>query len=950
MAELPSGTVTFLFTDIEGSTQRWERAPLAMSTALARHDALLRDEIERHGGVVFKTVGDAFCAAFATPAPALLACIEAQHRLQDEPWVGIEPIRVRMALHTGAAEVRDGDYFGPALNRVARLLGIGHGGQVLMTHVTADLLRDELPPGIELLDLGEHRLRDIERLEQVVQVIGPDLVAAFPPLRVATTRLNNLPVSRTRFIARDEELDALQNLVERGGVALVTLTGPGGTGKSRLALELAARLVDRFDHGVCFVPLAPVTDPDLVPVAIASALGIPEGAAARPLDGVIGYLGSKRLLLILDNFEQVSAAAWVVAELLGTAVEIKVLVTSRSSLRISGEYEFPVPPMGLPDESTSLDRVPAAVALFADRAASARPGFALDETNAEIIAEISRRLDGLPLAIELAAARIKLLTPAAMLARLDHRLGFLTGGARDLPARQQTLRGAIAWSHELLDDAERLVFARLSVFAGGCTLEAAEYVAAGDLEDLDILDVIASLLDKSLIRQEMGPEEGRFGMLHTIREFGREQLEALGDGAARARHAEYYLRMAEQTAPYLNGPLQLESVRKLAAEHENLRVALEWYRDRAEVSALARLTQALWWYWYLRGHLLEGRQWVDTALEALGAEDRGAHTGVLNMARGSIAMLQADFEVAGPSLDRAREIALELDDRELAARALTIRGQVRGFHGNQRDAARILDQAEREQRAIGDRWGLALTLMFRSMRSWALHEREAARTHALESMRLFDELGDNWGASLPPSVLARLAMEEGNFDEARLHLDRSLRRWTETGDRWALGHVLNGQGDIARMERDYDEAETRYLESLAIFREFGNKNGMASVLHNLGYVRLYQGDHAAARALFRESLELFRALDDRRGVLECVAGLAAVAAGLGEGRRAARLFGAAEGEMDAMGLSREGSNAADYDLAVAHTRSILTEGELDEHWEQGRRMTFEQGVSEALKG
>jgi predicted ATPase len=692
-------------------------------------------------------------------------------------------------------------------------------------------------------------------------------------------------------------------------------------------------------------------------MSIATALGIPESAAVQPMEAVLSFLSSKRLLLLIDNFEQVLGAAPVLGELLSGAPLVKLLVTSRASLRVSGEQEFPVAPLSTPSEADiTPDAAEAspAISLFVDRARAARPDFVMDRSNAAAIAEISRRLDGLPLAIELAAARVKLLSPTAMLSRLDHRLNLLTGGARDLPQRQQTLRDAIDWSYELLDEPERRLFRRLSVFADGITLEAAEYVGAGpdDPEEMppDILDLVASLLDKSLIRQEEGELEGRFGMLHTIREFGLEKLDASPyDSDARGRHAEYFLNFAESTAPLLTGRQQLESLRDFALEHDNIRTALDWYSDSNDTQQLVRLALATWWFWYLRGHLVEGRRWLKLAYERLGKESRSISAARIALGYGALAVLQADFALAETILDHGRAIALEHGDTYLAARILAVRGQAAGSYGDQREAVAMLEEAERDQRQLGDQWGLALTLMFHSMRSWALRERDKAEALALESTRIFQELGDGWGAALSPAVLARIAMEEGRYDDARAHLNRALRRWTETGDRWALGHVLNGQGDIARLERNYAEAEARYNESLEIFRGFGNKNGMASALHNLGYSRLYQGDPGKADELFRESLGLFKVLDDKHGVLECIMGLAVVAAHSADGARAACLFGAAEGGMDRLGMTREGSNERDYQEGVTRVKSLLAPEALEAEWQRGRGLTYEQAVQSALR-
>ena len=540
MADLPTGTVTFLFTDIEGSTTRWEQHREAMQAALARHDAILRQAIEAHGGQVFKTVGDAFYAVFATAPDALQAAITAQQTLQAEPWPeALAPVLVRMALHTGAAEQREGDYFGPPLNRIARLLAAGHGGQILLSMATHGLIRDQRPPGVELRDLGEHRLKDLTMPEHIFQVVAPTLPSGFPPLKTLDVRPSNLPMQRSPLIGREREVAAVAALLRRDDVGLVTLLGPGGVGKTRLSLQVAVDLLDDFKDGVWFVNLAPITDPALVPSTIAQTLGVKE-AGGEPLPETLkAYLREKRLLLLLDNFEQVVAAAPLVADLLASARHLKVLITSREVLHLYGEHEYPVPPLALPDlkHLPPLDYLSqyAAVALFIQRAQAIKPDFQVTNANAPAVAEICARLDGLPLAIELAAVRVRLFPPEALLGRLEHRLKALAGGARDLPARQQTLRGTIDWSYQLLDPAEQTLFARLGVFVGGCTLEAAEAVCNPDgALPLEVLDALTSLVDKSLLRQHGDrtstlDSEPRFGMFETVREYALERLAASGE-------------------------------------------------------------------------------------------------------------------------------------------------------------------------------------------------------------------------------------------------------------------------------------------------------------------------------------------------------------------------------------------------------------------------------------
>jgi predicted ATPase/class 3 adenylate cyclase len=581
VASPPTGTVTFLFTDIEGSTKLWEHDATAMEAALVRHDEILKGAIEERDGYVFKTVGDAFCCAFPTAPEALDAAIETQRRLLSEAWKESGTIRVRMALHTGAAEERDGDYFGPPVKRVARLLSAAHGGQVLLSLPTQELVRDQLPSGTSLRYLGEHRLKDLFRPERVFQLLAPELPSEFPPLRSLDAYRNNLPLQPTPLVGREQEVPEVCNLLRSGETRLLTLTGPGGTGKTRLALQAAADLLEDFPDGTFFAPLATLTEADLFISAVAESLGVRETGEQALDESLKEYLGERQLLLLLDNFEQVLEAVPTITELLTAAPELQVLTTSRAPLGLYGEHEFPVPPLSMPDleRPPPLERLTqySAVGLFVERARAVKPDFEVTNESAPAVAEICVRLDGLPLAIELAAARIKMLPPRAMLQRLGSRLKLLTGGARDLPERQRTLRGAIEWSHALLDQGEQVLFARLAVFSGGRTLEAIEAIcdAEGDLP-VDAFEGVSSLLDKSLLRQEEGPGgEPRFVMLETVHEFAREKLGQSAEAEEIERvHAEYFLALAEEADPELRGPDQLQWLEKLEAEHDNMRAAL----------------------------------------------------------------------------------------------------------------------------------------------------------------------------------------------------------------------------------------------------------------------------------------------------------------------------------------------------------------------------------------
>jgi predicted ATPase/class 3 adenylate cyclase/DNA-binding CsgD family transcriptional regulator len=481
----PTGTVTFLFTDIEGSTQRWEQHPELMRDALAHHDMLLHQTIAAHGGVIFKTIGDAICAAFASTPAALPAALASQRALITTSWGSSSPLRVRMALHTGSVEVYDGEYLGLPLSRAARLLATAYGGQILLSLATQELVRDHLPPATELRDMGTHRLKDLIRPEHIHQLVVADLPASFPPLQTLASRQNNLPAQHTPLIGREREVVTACTLLRRDDVHLLTLSGPGGTGKTRLALQVAADLLDTFTHGVFFVALAPISDPNMVLTTIAQALEVVGISGEALIASLKTYLHNKHILLVLDNFEQIVEAAPLLGELLAVAPRLKLLVTSRTMLRLSGEHEFAVPPLVLPDRNLlpPLERLTqyAAVQLFIARAQAVKTDFTVTNANAPAVAEICHRLDGLPLAIELAAARVKLFSPLALLERLHSSLSLLTGGARDVPARQQTLRNTIDWSFRLLNAGEQALFARLGVFVGGCTLQAAEVVCNSQL-------------------------------------------------------------------------------------------------------------------------------------------------------------------------------------------------------------------------------------------------------------------------------------------------------------------------------------------------------------------------------------------------------------------------------------------------------------------------------------
>lgn len=854
MCALPANSVTFLFTDIEGSTQLWEQHPEAMQAALARHDNLLRRTIESHDGHVFKTVGDAFCAAFASPLNALHAAVQTQREVLEAPWELAEGLLVRTALHTGPAQMRDDDYFGIHVNRVARLIAIGHGGQILLSHATRQLLPEGLPGDLSLRDLGEHVLRDLIKPERVFQVLHPDLPTEFLPLKSINVR-DNLPVQATALVGREGVVEDARRLLTQPDTRLVTLTGPGGVGKTRVALQVAAEALDKFPDGVRFIALAPINDPDFVIPALARVLGVQEIAGRPLLESTELYLRDKQMLLVLDNFEQVRSAAQLIAELLSTAPAIKVLVTSRAALHLRGEQEYAVTPLPLPPDSARHPRADdlteyAAVALFVERATDAMPDFRITDDNALAVSEICRRVDGLPLAIELAAARIKVLPPHALSVRLQSRLKLLTSGPRDLPARQQTLRDAIAWSYDLLPVEQQRLFRRLAVFAGGCTLEAAEAVSSdGERVDVDVLEGLSSLVDMSLLRPQEQPDgEPRFLMLETIREFALERLISHSEAdPVRQQHAEFFAELVEEAGPHLHGGARDPWLPRLAAERDNLRAAMRWSLDSGVPEIGLRIIAPLWlWFWF--EGVAEGRRWADELLSAPGADRRTRTRGWALFVAAALAFAQGDVGAVRSRCEESESIAEEVGDKRLRALALAGRGSLM-FEDPRTGRAKV-EKALELARESGDAWVLAFASQLGGMLEGPLGNAAAARCLLEAAVSGFESVGDHWAVSLARLYLGIAALQDGDDERARDELERSLPAFQRTHDKKNASLVLTNLAQLAQRQARTEQAAALFIEALSDCHEVGDRPGAITCLEGLAGVALQSGDsHRAARLL-----------------------------------------------------------------------------------------------------
>ncbi len=993
MPDLPSGTVTFLFTDIEGSTALWEQDRTAMTDAVERHLALLRQAVEAHGGVPFKVVGDAVQAAFPAAPQAVAAALTAQRALLAEDWGALGPLRVRMALHAGGAESDErGDYRAPALNRLAQLLAAGHGGQVLLCPAVRQLAQDALPRGASLRDLGEHELRDLLEPERIYQLLHPELPDAFPPLRSLTARPHNLPTQATPFLGREREVVEVVARLRSPDTRLVTLTGPGGTGKTRLALQAAAELLDAFPDGASFVPLASLADPVLVPSAVAQGLGVPEQGGRPVVEVLRDYLAEKQLLLILDNCEHLlTAVADLVADLLAACSGLIVLATSRAPLRLRAEHEYPVPPLALPptnDAPPELLLQYEAVRLFVERAQAVRAGFALTPETAPAVAEITRRLDGLPLAIELAAARVRVFPPAALLARLEKRLPLLTGGPRDAPARQRTLRDAIAWSHDLLDPEERAMFRRLAAFTGGFTLEAAEAVVdPGGV--LVVVGLVVRLCEHSLLRPEDDAGgEPRFGMLETVREFAVERLTESGEEEmTRDAHAAFFTALVERARAGMEGPDEAAWHERLTLEHANVRVALGWLLERREAETALAMAAGVRRFWEFRYHYAEGIGWLERALAAAGPTPTRARGWGLR-ALGNLVFVNGAARRAIALYEEALAIFRAEGDDEGVNIALASLAIGRTTLGELTAARAAAEEGLAVSRRIGNERGVAYALRGIGFAASVAGDLPAAVAAYEAALTIFRRLGEHWAGLNTLTELGWVALQQGSLQRARdlgeeakarahaagdlpleLNADALLGRVAlEQGDLDAAGGLLaRAAGEFAALGEDIlaaaaaltqaavaacrgDAARARELvgQAVSVHRASGTPILLALVLVEAAGVHADLGDVSAAAGLIAEALDLTRSGEFRLVEAEAVEGVAWVSAANGDASRAARMLGAAEAMREATEGGMPPSRRRRLDATDAAARAALGSNAFAAASAAGRALGREAAAAEAL--
>ncbi len=910
-AALPTGTVTFLFTDIEGSTQRWEQHREAMKAAVARQEHLLKAAISAHAGYVFKTLGDAFCAAFATAPEALLAAVDAQRALAKEDFSAVDGLSVRMGLHTGYAEERNADYFGPAVNRVARLMSIGHGGQILLSGVTYGLAHSELPAGTKLVDLGGHRLKDLTEPEQVWQLSIEGLPATFGPLRSLDALPNNLPIQRTTFVGRDHDVAEVKGLVNRH--RLVTLFGSGGVGKTRIAMQVAADLLDHYTDGVWVADFAPITDPELVSSVIAQVLGMPQQQGHRVDESIPPFLKRKKLVLVFDNCEHVlDAIAAIAATIIGAAPDVRIINTSRQVLDIGGEEIFRVPSLEVPHKIADLTPSAAvgfgAVALFVERAKSVNSSFALTDDNAPIVADICRRLDGIPLAIELAAARVKVLSIPNLAQRLNERFKILTGGGRDALPRQKTLSALIDWSYDLLNPQEQTLFQRLGIFAGGFGLEAATAVCRGDgLDEIEILDLLASLTDKSLVVADTTGQQERYHLLESTRAYALQKMEAGERERLARRHAEHYADKAQDADKRYGSGSTFAWLADVGLELDNYRSALEWSLTQGHDAMLGGvIAGALALFWHQQGLAVEGRYWIESALERVNVAEHAQIFAKLLNSQAHLLGGSRRCEVAA----RAVEIYESAGDRHGAARARNLLA-----HG-----------------------------LYQTGRS------DEAMKLATETLVIMRELRDNYGILVCLMRQADAASGMGELARARDLYSQALTAMKTTSNEIGMAINFNNLAEVEFADGHPEEALRAVTEALTIDQRRGvDAPNLATDNCNTAAYRIALNDHDLAAVSAREGLRISRQVQNAYAISIALQHLALLWALKRHMHVAARLLGYVDAQYKASGNVRESTEKWGFDKLMSTLREQLSEAEIEKLAVEGAAWSEDQAVEEALK-
>jgi predicted ATPase/class 3 adenylate cyclase len=925
MTDLPTGTITFFYTDIEGSTRLWEHQPNAMRRALERHDAILRGAIASNGGQIFRTVGDALCAAFPTAPHAVAASAQAQRQLYAETWELETPLRVRIAMHTCAAELHEGDYVGGSLNRIGRLLAVCNGGQVLLTQAVEQLTRDRLPEDAWLLDLGQQRFRDLAQPERVFQLVIANLPERFPPLKTLDAFPNNLPVQVTSFVGRQKELEEVRQRLS--SFRLLTLTGPGGTGKTRLALQAAASVIENFPDGAWLVELAPLADPLLVPQNIASVLALRETPGQPLIEQVADYMRGRTLLLLLDNCEHlIEACAQIADRLLHICPDVKILVSSREALGIDGEASYRVPPLSLPEinDLPELEELAEyeAVQLFVERAKAVNSHFSLNSQNAQAIRRIGQRLDGIPLALELAAARLKLFSPEQIAARLDDRFRLLTGGSRTALPRQQTLQAMIDWSYELLTEPEKALFRRLSVFAGGWSFEASEAVCTGEIdqdpiiERFEALDLLSQLINKSMVLVDERGDQARYHFLETVRQYASEKLVASGEAVQmRNRHMVFFAGQVnkEQDGFIPFSPDSHHRIVWLERELDNLRMAQEWALEH-DLNLAMEIIAHTFFLWAQRGYGAEVLRFSRQVIEMTetrpeyqpGGDPQSIRWLALTwMAEAAILMGMGQGEASMAAYNHSLQLSRSVHADDATALALFLSSTELAILGDPNARLARVEESIVLARQLGDQTLLANALMLQAGISIMLSGFAAGRELLWKAMQEMDHNGNGFGSAISRMMLAFHTYANDDYDEAGRLYQESFALFEKGGMRGFQNVCRSGMADVARVKGDLPRAARLYRETIRFHVITGNHGAVARCLECLAFISIAQNELS----------------------------------------QAGTLFGAAEAMRKTSRSTMTLDEQNEYEIQVAELRTRLETDALQNAWNAGRALDVERAVA-----
>lgn len=925
---LPSGTVTFLFTDIEGSTRRWELDSDAMQADLQKHDSLLNQVFATHEGVVFKHTGDGMCAVFASASAAVSAAAAVQQTIATTDWSPMPKLRVRVGVHSGEAENRNADYYGPALNRVSRVMDAGHGGQILLSASTAALIHRDPGDGLSLLDLGEHRFKDLGEKERVYQLVGNGLTADFPPIRSLETVPNNLPEQLTSFIGRERELADVMELIADN--RLVTLTGVGGVGKTRLAVQAAAESAENYADGVFLVELAAIEDPSLVMRTVAESIGVNEQPTRPVLQTMLEHLAERDVLIVLDNCEHViNDAAKLCDQILRAAPGVRIIATSREGLAIGGERLWQVPSLDVSGDGEVSD----AVRLFIERARMVRPEFSLDDASEEAVTKICKRLDGIPLAIELATARLKVFSPVQIAERLDDRFRLLTGGSRTALERQRTLQATMDWSYDLLSELEQALLRRLSVFLGGFTFEAAEQVSSGELlPEYEILDLLTRLVDHSLVIADED-DQIRYRVLETVRQYGLNQLVAAGEAdEARLRHAQYFAAIADTVEELLLGNNYRANIEELNAEHDNLRAAMTWALEHGSSELALRTAAGLGRFWFFQAHYREGREWLERAVAACSGVQSGHMATALGWISG-LGLHMGDYARAEETSSAAVAMFEALGDEAGAMREQNSLANTYLASGRIEQARAIYDNLVAFFDARGDNY-VHIPMVNRAMVAvW--QDDPVTATKLIARMRDYANRWDNpeieaWATLLEGDLAAML----DDVDTMGDAYERALEYSLDAGNRLLEGWAYTGMADVARIRGDYSKAH----DLLATASQTGAESGAASIDWVGLVVRIDLAAEERDSQAFEAALNRLLASSLQWGDTRTLA-MSALGYGLevihDDPANAAQLLGLHEAAFAGEKLARRPRHERLFQAAKIELQAELGQAAFDSNWNEG---------------